>query len=146
MIGLLIALLAANGPPTQKPRSPTAREDVVVTAERVPEPRESVPAAVSVLTREQIERLPAENLAELLRFLPGFHVHFAAISPTLTSVSVTALDTEVLNGQMTGMIGHGRANRYVRVEATSLEEYMVLRYIGNILGVRSMPEVILPAP
>jgi outer membrane cobalamin receptor len=78
VIGLLIALLAADGPPPQKPRSPTAREDVVVTAERVPEPRESVPAAVSVLTREQIERLPAENLAELLRFLPGFHVHFAA--------------------------------------------------------------------
>jgi hypothetical protein len=47
---------------------------------------------------------------------------------------------------MTGMPGHGRANRYVRVEATSLEEYMVLRYIGNILGVRSLPEVILPAP
>jgi len=36
-----------------------------VTAERVAEPRESVPAAVSVLTREQIERLPAENLAAL---------------------------------------------------------------------------------
>jgi len=35
------------------------REDVVVTAERVPEPRESVPPAVSFLTREQIERLPA---------------------------------------------------------------------------------------
>lgn len=50
----------------------------MVTAERAPEPRESVPAAVSVLTRREIERLPAENLAELLRFLPGFHVHFAA--------------------------------------------------------------------
>lgn len=79
MIGLLVALLAADpGSPPQKPNAPTAREDVVVTAERVPEPRESIPAAVSVLTRAQIERLPAENLAELLRYLPGFHVHFAA--------------------------------------------------------------------
>ena len=49
-----------------------------MTAERVAEPRESVPAAVSVLTREQIERLPAENLAELLRYLPGFYLHFGA--------------------------------------------------------------------
>jgi len=49
-----------------------------VTAERVAEPRETVPAAVSVLTREQIERLPAENLAELLRYLPGFYLHFGA--------------------------------------------------------------------
>ena len=49
-----------------------------MTAERVAEPRESVPAAVSVLTREQIERLPAENLAQLLRYLPGFYLHFGA--------------------------------------------------------------------
>ncbi len=81
-----------------------------------------------------------------LPFLAAFHVHFAAISPTRTSVSVTALDTEVLNGQMTGMPGHGRANRYIRVEPTSIEEYVVLRYMGSILGVRSMPKVILPAP
>jgi hypothetical protein len=31
--------------------SPAVRENVVVTAERAPEPRESIPAAVSVLTR-----------------------------------------------------------------------------------------------
>jgi outer membrane receptor protein involved in Fe transport len=79
VIGLLIAWLAgAQSTPPQKPPLATASEDVVVTAERAPEPRESVPAAVSVLTRAQIERLPAENLGELLRYLPGFHAHFAA--------------------------------------------------------------------
>lgn len=79
-IGLLAALLYGLFPGPQQSASnpPPVREDVVVTAERSLEPRESVPAAVSVLTREDIERLPAENLAELLRFLPGFHVHFAA--------------------------------------------------------------------
>lgn len=81
-IGLLALLLTGFVPPQPSPQSaavpPPVREDVVVTAERAPEPRESVPAAVSVLTREEIERLPAENLGELLRFLPGFHVHFAA--------------------------------------------------------------------
>ena len=56
--------------------SPALREKVVVTAERAPEPRESIPAAVSVLTREEIERLPAQDLGELLRYLPGFHVNF----------------------------------------------------------------------
>lgn len=81
MIGLLVALLAGAQSPAPSPQNPpaaTASEDVVVTAERAPEPRESVPAAVSVLTREQIERLPAENLGELLRYLPGFHAHFGA--------------------------------------------------------------------
>jgi len=64
-----LLLQAAPGPPV-------VRENVVVTAERALEPRESVPAAVSVLTREEIERLPAQDLGELLRYLPGFHVNF----------------------------------------------------------------------
>ena len=81
-----------------------------------------------------------------LPFLAAFHVHFAPIGPTRTSVRVTALDAQVLNGQTTGMPGHGRANRYVRVEPTSIEEYVVLRYMGNILGAGSMPTVILPTP
>src|SRR6185436_13352570 len=68
-----------------------------------------------------------------LPFHAHFHVHFAAISPTATSVSVTALETYVINGQTTGMPGHGRARREVRVEPTSVEEYVVLRYIGGIL-------------
>jgi hypothetical protein len=39
VIGVLVAMLAgAPGPPPQKPRVPAAREDVVVTAQRVPEP------------------------------------------------------------------------------------------------------------
>jgi hypothetical protein len=99
-------------------------------------------ASHEILWESPIYRGPHEGLA----FLAAFHVHFAAIGPASTSVSVTALDAEVLNGQMTGMPGHGRANRYVRVEPTSIEEYMILRHIGSILGVRSMPEVILPAP
>jgi hypothetical protein len=89
-----------------------------------------------------IYRGPREGLP----FLAAFHVHFAAISPTLTSVSVTALETKVINGQTTGMPGHGRARRTVPVAPTSIEEYVVLRYICNILGVRSMPKVILPPP
>jgi outer membrane receptor protein involved in Fe transport len=71
----LVVLLHALGTPDPVP-SNGVRENVVVTAERAPEPRESIPAAVSVFTREEIERLPAEDLGELLRYLPGFHVHF----------------------------------------------------------------------
>ena len=46
---------------------------MVVTAERGPEPRAETPASVSILTREDIERVPAQDLSELLEFLPGFH-------------------------------------------------------------------------
>ena len=77
-IGLLTLLVLGVTDTQPSPRPQAVSEEVVVTAERSPGPRETVPAAVSVLTREAIERLPAENLGELLRFLPGFHVHFAA--------------------------------------------------------------------
>jgi iron complex outermembrane receptor protein len=49
---------------------------MVVTAERGPEPREEIPASVDVLTREEIQKLPARDLSELMEFLPGFHAFF----------------------------------------------------------------------
>ncbi|HEX4440486.1 MAG TPA: TonB-dependent receptor, partial [Thermoanaerobaculia bacterium] len=92
---LLLALvgvqLANDIPPGSGPGpGPGAmKEEVVVTAERGPETRADVPAAVSVLPRDQIARLPAETLAELLRFLPGFQMFFASesagIAPMVTA-------------------------------------------------------------
>jgi outer membrane receptor protein involved in Fe transport len=55
---------------------PKAHEDVVVTAERGPEPLAEIPASVSVLKSDQIRLLPAQDLSELLQFLPGFHALF----------------------------------------------------------------------
>ena len=83
---LLLAAAAAAEEPGGTPRR--VQEEIVVTAERGPEPRDEVSAAVSILTREEIERLPAKNLAELLQFLPGFQVFFADdFSGTLPMVS-----------------------------------------------------------
>jgi outer membrane receptor protein involved in Fe transport len=72
---LIVALAAAQaqGPP---PPAPRVAEEIVVTAERGEEPRGETPAAVSVLTREEIERLPADTLPELIGALPGFHALF----------------------------------------------------------------------
>jgi outer membrane receptor protein involved in Fe transport len=87
--GALIALwlLAGQPAPVASP-PPQFAEEVVVTAERGPEPRAETPAAVSVLTREEIARLPAENLAELLDEMPGFQVVFAegfGLAPVVSS-------------------------------------------------------------
>lgn len=80
MIGLaILALMLADEPPAgdkKPPEPPRVHEEMVVTAERGPEPREEIPASVDVLTREQIEKLPARDLSELMEFLPGFHAFF----------------------------------------------------------------------
>ena len=46
-------------------------DDVVVTANRIPQSRENVLADVSVIAREEIERAGQTTLAELLRSQPG---------------------------------------------------------------------------
>ncbi|MFN2632171.1 MAG: TonB-dependent receptor plug domain-containing protein, partial [Thermoanaerobaculia bacterium] len=74
-LGLLFAAASAGDPAIPSP-PPRVSEEVIVTAERGAAGRAEVPAAVSVLTREDIEKLPAETLADLLEFLPGFHASF----------------------------------------------------------------------
>jgi outer membrane receptor protein involved in Fe transport len=58
--------------------SSTVHEEIVVTAARGPEERGRAPASVSILTRAEISRMPAESLAELLPRLPGFYSYFGS--------------------------------------------------------------------
>lgn len=48
--------------------------DVVITASRIPEPRESALSDVSVITRDEIERAGQSTLVELLRMQPGIEI------------------------------------------------------------------------
>jgi vitamin B12 transporter len=49
----------------------TALDDVIVTASRTPQARDTALAAVTVITREDIERRAPASLPELLRGMPG---------------------------------------------------------------------------
>ncbi len=82
-----------------------------------------------------------------LPFVAEFHVHLSAAGSSETRVTVTARRAEVINGMEFGLgsCGPGWAWRYVPVEPTSVEEYVILRYIGQALGAPSMPNVMLPA-
>jgi vitamin B12 transporter len=68
--------------------APVLKDEIVVTAAREEQPRDQAAAAVTVLTREEIERLPAESLPELLAFVPGVTMMFeggASGTPMITS-------------------------------------------------------------
>jgi outer membrane cobalamin receptor len=73
---LLALWLLVQPPSAEPPGPPRFEEELVVTPERGAEARAETPAAVSVLTRDEIASLPAENLAELLGEMPGFEVVF----------------------------------------------------------------------
>ena len=81
---LLLAMLPAAQGETS-PRVVTA--EIVVTAERGAEEREVLPAATSVLTRQTIEALPADDLADVIRILPGVTalLHGAGSRPMVTA-------------------------------------------------------------
>gem|GEM_PF-5888514 len=80
-----------------------------------------------------------------LPFIATFHLHLAC-SGSNTMVTVTASDTEVVNGTKFGMGSCGPGQRWncERVRPTTVEEYTVLRYLGRYLGATNMPAVILP--
>ena len=63
-----------------------------------------------------------------------------------TAIYVTARKTTVRNGEsfVLGHGGFGWALKYETVGPTTIEEYMILRYIREVLGQADMPPVQLP--
>jgi vitamin B12 transporter len=72
---LVVSILVVLSPPlaAQTPAAAggAASDTIVVTASALPETIESTPAAVTVITREDIERQEARDVADVLREVPG---------------------------------------------------------------------------
>lgn len=74
---------------------PVPLDEVIVTADRVPQVAADVPASVTVLTRDEIERTAALTTDDLLRRIPGFNLFRRGSSlvanPTAQGVSLRGL-------------------------------------------------------
>lgn len=66
-----------------------------VAATRQNLPLSRSPSSVTIINREMIEAMPTDNLAELLKLVPGFQVFFA-------------------NGSMQAVTAHGQSDRFPR--------------------------------
>ena len=80
-----------------------------------------------------------------LRYLCEFHLHIISVSQDETRVEVIPLHSEVINGQTWWGNHMARANIYVAVAPTSIEEYKILLELGSSLGATDMPPLALPA-
>jgi hypothetical protein len=83
-----------------------------------------------------------------LPFNAVFHLHLAGgNSGSATVVTVTASETEVVNGTKFGIgsCGPGQKWNWVKVKPTTIEEYSILHYLGRHLGLTNMPAILLPA-
>jgi hypothetical protein len=86
---------------------------------------------------------------EGLAFFASFHLHLADTGTNSTIATVTALDTQIVNGWYFGLnihTGFGRQARIVPASPTTVEEYAILLYLGNYLGATDMPELVVPSP
>lgn len=66
VFAVVLALLLEN--------PPRLNETIVVTAERLEQPRQESTAAVTVLRRQDLAALPAKNLGDALRLVPGLQL------------------------------------------------------------------------
>jgi vitamin B12 transporter len=85
---VLIAAVSSTLLAQDVPKVPAVKQEIVVTAEREEQPRDQACAAVTVLNRDAIQRLPAESLSEVMAFVPGVTMMFdndASGVPMITS-------------------------------------------------------------
>ncbi|MEO8277518.1 MAG: TonB-dependent receptor [Thermoanaerobaculia bacterium] len=68
------AMAQQDAPPPADEPADQVEEIMVVTASRTEQPLNEAPAAISVLTAKDIESIPADNYAALLRNVPGLNV------------------------------------------------------------------------
>lgn len=79
-------------------------------------------------------------------YLADFRIEITEINPMETEVVVRTKLSEIIAGKKFGVgsCGPGFANRYVKVEPTTIEEYEILLRIGAELGEKGMPALVLP--
>jgi len=88
MVSLALLLLSCFAGDVPAAQVPAVKQEIVVTADRAEEPRDQASAAVTVLERKDVERLPASSLSEVLGFVPGVTMMFdsgASGLPMITS-------------------------------------------------------------
>jgi len=78
-------------------------DDVVVTANRIPQSRENVLADVSVIEREEIERSGQSTLAELLRSQPGVEIDSYGGPGALSNVRLRGTNSQSVVVLVDGM-------------------------------------------
>jgi vitamin B12 transporter len=96
---LASALFAAD---TSTPPSLTAKQEIVVTASALPETVESTPAAVTVITKKEIQQQADRDVADVLREVPGI-----VMSRTGSQGRATSLFTRGANSTHTLVLWNG---------------------------------------
>ena len=105
-------------------------DDVVVTASRVPQPRESVIADVTVIDREEIERAGQTTFIELLQMQPGIEISSSGGAGTLSGVHMRGTNSNqvvvLIDGLRVGAATSG-VTTFENIPLAQIERIEILR-------------------
>ncbi len=102
LLAVLTSPLLAQSPQVPSPSPTPIGEEIVVTASTLPESIESTPSSVTVITRAQIEKREARDVADVLRDVPGL-----AVARSGTPGRVASLFTRGGNSTQTLVLWNG---------------------------------------
>ena len=141
LAALAVVLVAAAAAAAQPPEEPVRLAPVVVTPTRMEQKADDVPAAVTVIGREDISESASQTLDDLLRQVPGFSlfrrtssvvghpttqgVSLRGIGPSGTSRALVLMDGVPLNDPFGGWV------YWNRVPLLGVEQVEVVRGGGS---------------
>lgn len=85
LLSLFSSFLRAQSPLDPQP-PPQLQQEIVVTASGMPESVESTPAAVTIITRKDLEKRATRDVADALREVPGLIISRTGSSGKATSI------------------------------------------------------------
>lgn len=133
----LLAILALTAAPAaaQTPPDTFRLDPIVVTATRLPAPRASVPAAVTVLDGEALRRRGIRFVADALRDVPGATVARNGSEGGLTSLFLRGGESDYVQVMVDGIVMNdpGGAFDFGQLTTDNVERIEVLRGPASVL-------------
>jgi iron complex outermembrane receptor protein len=107
------------------------KSEVIITAQRVPVMGKSVARSVTVLTSDEIAKMPVNSLDALLEFVPGIDIRQRGINHTQADISIRGGSFDqtlvLLNGVNISDPQTGHHNLNIPVHPSWIEKVEVLR-------------------
>ena len=126
-LGVTVAACGSASAQEALPRTP----EVVVSASRVPEPADEVGSAVSVITAEDIVRLQARTVSDILQTAPGVAVSRSGPTGSLTQVRMRGAEANqtlvLIDGMEVNDPSGGSEFDFANLMAADVERIEILR-------------------
>jgi outer membrane cobalamin receptor len=110
--------------------------NIVIATQRLQRPEEA-PSIVSVVSRQEIERYGARDLADILRLVPGFEFGLDVIGLVGSSFrGIWAHEGKsllMINGVMQNELGFGNYNFFGSIPASVIERVEIIRGPGSAI-------------